>query len=226
MGKEFQMAREEEEEQSVLLAITSSGEPISASSIRDQGEEEHDAAWQDEDGEIEDTTPESQGSVKAPGANPSSTKPKRRRRDNQDRKQDRRNERKHKSVRRCAKELGIVYPGSYCDEAATIPHHWMEMEKIHGGSLYKCKKCFNYLWLPLYHMDSWRLGGLVRKYGKDKGYCMYLDEHRPAKLLMAKMVNLRELESTVDNPREFAKIADEILSDREYDKEVSNGKGL
>ena len=220
MGKKFQMARKEEEGQPVLLASTSDGESISTSCIRNQGQEEHDAARRDEGEEVEDTTSESQGIVKASRANPSSTKPKRRRRDNQDRKQDRRNEGEHKSVRRCAKELGIVYPGSYCDETKTTPHHWIEKEKVHGGSLYQCKHCHNYLWLPLFHMDSYRLGELIRRFGKDKGYCNYLDEHRPAKILMAKLLNLRELESTMDNPREFAKIVDEILSDREYDKEV------
>ncbi len=220
MGKEFQMAREEEEGQSVLLASSGDGESISASSIRDQGEEEYDAARRDEDGEVKDTASESKGSSKVTGADTSPSRTKRRRRDNQDRKQDRRNEGEHKSVRRCAKELGIVYPGSYCDETKTTPHHWIEKEKVHGGSLYQCKHCHNYLWLPLFHMDSYRLGELIRRFGKDKGYCNYLDEHRPAKILMAKLLNLRELESTMDNPREFAKIVDEILSDREYDKEV------
>jgi len=58
----------------------------------------------------------------------------------------------------------------------------------------------------------------MKRYGRTEGYCRYLDRHREAKVLVAKMQDLRVLETKVDDKRKFAKIVDEILSDKEYDR--------
>ena len=76
--------------------------------------------------------------------------------------------------------------------------------------------------MPMYHLDANKLGNLIGRYGGDEGYCRYLNRHRPAKLLMAKLQDLRRLEMEITDKREFARLADKILSDKEYDrKEVS-----
>jgi len=60
--------------------------------------------------------------------------------------------------------------------------------------------------------------------GSTEGYCRFLNHHRPAKMLVAKMQKLERLADGYTNKREFAKMADDILSDRDYDrKEAPSG---
>lgn len=118
-----------------------------------------------------------------------------------------------------ARELGIVHPGSYCDELKTVSHYWIEIDIVASGSLYQCKFCLNHLWLPIYHTSAERLSKLIERYGRDEGYCHYLNRHRAAKVLMAKLQYLRRLEVEIDNKRKFARVVDKVLSDREYDRE-------
>jgi len=58
----------------------------------------------------------------------------------------------------------------------------------------------------------------MQRLGKNEGYCHYLNRNRPAKLLMAKLQDLRRLEGEIDDKIEFAKMTDKILSDMEYDR--------
>ena len=218
MGKEFPLAREEEEGQSVLLAITSSGERVTVPSVRDERTQEPSPPEGSGGGEVEDTKAKSQSSRKAKRANASPSKKKGRGRDNQDRESDRGDEGEDKPVRRSAQELGIVHPGSYCDKSEAVSHYWIENEKIAEGSLFRCKLCHDYIWLPFNLKDSEQLGNLIRQYGRDEGYCRFLNKHRPAKVLMAKLQNLRRLEEDVVDKREFAKMTDKILRDKNYDR--------
>jgi len=217
MGKELPMAREEEEGRSVLLASTSSGESITTSSSGDQRTQESDSAEVSKRGKVKDTKTESKVSRKAKRTN-ARPRRQRHRRDNKDREQDRGDEGKDSKPRRCASELGITYPGSYCDDAKITPHYWVEIEKVSKGSLYQCILCHRHLWLPLLHTDSNRLGSSMQRLGKNEGYCHYLNRNRPAKLLMAKLQDLRRLEGEIDDKIEFAKMTDKILSDMEYDR--------
>jgi len=114
--------------------------------------------------------------------------------------------------------LGIVFPGAYCDEIETVPHYWIGVDIVEGGSLFQCRFCRRYLWLPMFHLETEKLSRLIRRLGSDKGYCHYLNRHRPAKLLVAKLQDLRRLETEVADKREFARLADKILSDRDYDR--------
>lgn len=218
MGKELSLARSEEEGQSMLLAITGSGEPITAPSLGDQRTEESNFAKVDEGGEVEDTKTKSKGSRKVKRANASPIKKERRGRDNKDRKSHRGYERAHKPVRRSSSELGITYPGSYCDELETVPHYWTEIDVVAGGSLFRCKLCYDYVWLPMFLPEIHHLNNLMKKYGSNEGYCQYLNRHRAAKLLVAKMQDLRRLEAKITDKRKFAKVVDGILSDKEYDR--------
>lgn len=217
MGKELSLAREEEEGRAVLLASPSVREFITAPSSRNERTQEPNTTKRSKGTKVKDTETKSKGSSKAKGAD---TRPRRQRRgrDNQNREQDRGDEGTHKSIRRSARVMGIVFPGAYCDEAKTVPHYWFEIDAVDKGSLLQCRFCRRYLWLPMYHLDAGKLSGLIRRYGKNEGYCRYLDRHRPAKLLIAKLQDLRRLEMETADKREFARLTDKILSDREYDR--------
>ena len=223
MGKELSMAREEEEGQPVLLASPGVGELITTSYRGDQRTQKPNPSKRSKGGKAEDIKAKGKGSSKAEGAN-ARPRRQRHRRDNKNRKQDRGDEGEYKSARRSAQELGIVYPGSYCDDAEVVPHYWVGDSIVGKGSLFQCRLCRRYLWLPLSTFDAMNLSTLLRKYGISEGYCRYLNRHRPAKLIMAKLQDLRRLEMEITDKREFARLTDKILSDKEYDgKEVTNG---
>ena len=58
----------------------------------------------------------------------------------------------------------------------------------------------------------------MKQFGGGEGYCRYLNRHRAAKVLIAKLQDLRRLEMEITGKREFARLADKILSDKEYDR--------
>ena len=224
MGKELSLAREEEERQPVLLASPSTRELITTSSSGDKRTQESSPSKSSKGGKVKDTKAKSKGSGKAKGTYARYSESARRRRDNKDRKSDRGDEREDSRPRRNAQELGIIYPDSYCDDAKLVPHYWIENGKVDRGSLFQCRICRRYLWLPTFHIDADKLGKLMKKHGYTEGYCQYLNRHRPAKLLMAKLQDLRRLEIEITDKMEFARLTDKILSDKEYDrKEVSDG---
>lgn len=96
-------------------------------------------------------------------------------------------------IGKSAQELGIVYPGSYCDELKTVPHYWIGVDRIYGGTLFQCKLCKEHLWLPADPESSRHLGNALR-YDGNEGYCCYLDKHWKVKALMVKLQDLRRLE--------------------------------
>lgn len=218
MGKELPMARQEEEGQSVLLAIAGNGEAIDSSCVRNQRTKKSTPTKRRKRRKTEDIETESKGSSEIERADASPFEPEGRGRDYQDRKQGGGDEGEDKYPRRSAQELGVVFPGSFCGEAETIPHHWMEAEKVYGGVLFRCRKCLDYLWLPLGWHDAEQLSKLIKIFGIAEGYCRYLNRHRSAKMLMAKMQDLRRLAKDITNKREFAKLTDKILSDKDYDR--------
>ena len=218
MGEELSLARSEEEGRSVLLASTGSGELITTSAVRNKGTQEPAPYKGSKRGKIKDTKAKGKSSRKTKGANASPSKSTRRRRDNQDWKSDRGNEGEDKSARRSAQNMGVTFPSSYCDELEMVPHYWVGVEKIHEGSLYQCKFCRRYLWLPTYHRNAEYLGNLMKQYGNNEGYCHFLNRHRAAKMLIAKLQDLRRLATEIGDKREFARLADKIMSDTEYDR--------
>ena len=121
-------------------------------------------------------------------------------------------------VGKSAQELGVTFPGSHCDEAKLIAHFWTEVDRPYGGSLLQCKLCRRHLWLPASFADAVVMHRYIDKHDTTEGYCRYLNRHRPAKMLMAKLQDLRILETEVSDKREFARLADKILSDKEYDR--------
>ena len=221
MGNELPLAREEEEGQPVLLVRAGNGEAITTSYCGDKGKKKATPIRRRKRRKVEDTPSESEGSSEAEGTNVSSVRAARRRRSDKNRKQGRTDEGENDTSWRSAQELGVVFPGSYCDNAELNPHYWIESERPCRGSLYQCKFCHRHLWLPSTFSDAMMLRKYIEKYGLQEGYCRYLNRHRPAKMLVAKLQDLRKLEVEVSNKREFAKLADKILSDKEYDRRLS-----
>ena len=168
MGKELSMARSEEERQSMLLASTVNGKLVTASSSGDKRKKKSRTSKGNARRATKDTQTKSKSSRKVKGADASTTEQKGRRRYNPHRKSDRGDEGKNTPPRRTAQELGITYPGSFCDESKLIPHHWCESERIDNGSLFQCSNCRDYLWLPQHWTAIERLSKLMDALGKDK----------------------------------------------------------
>ena len=218
MGEELQMAREEEEGQPMLLVRTSNGEAITTASNGNKRPKTPRTYRSRKSRKVKDTETESEDSSEVEGTDVSSIRAARRRRSDKDREQGRADEGEDDTSRRSAQELGIVFPSSYCDDADIVPHFWKEVDKPHGGSLYQCKLCRRHLWLPSGFTDAMMLKKCIDKFGLQEGYCRYLNRHRQAKMLVAKMQDLRKLEVEVSDKRKFARLADKILSDMEYDR--------
>jgi len=222
MGEELQVARPEEEGQPVLLAITGAGEAIYSDYNGNQRKEKSSPTKKGKGRKTKNPKAKSQSSSKAEGADASPSKQARRRRDNKDRESDRGDEREHKPSRRSAQELGIKYPGHYCSGNEETPHYWSDVDKVGSGTLLQCKRCREYLWLPLSFVDAMKLSNLMRKFGEDEGYCRFLNKRRPAKLIVAKMQDLRKLiETSTLSRRQLAKMVDKIMSDKGYDREMN-----
>ena len=170
MGEELSLARKEEEGQSMLLAITSDGESITTSSVRNKRAKKTNPSKRSKRGEVKDTKTKGKGSVKTKRTHARSPKPARRRRDNQDWEQDRGDEGEYLPTGRSAQQLGIVHPGSYCDDAEIAPHYWTIIEIIDNGAICQCKFCRRHLWLPLFHIEAERLTRIIQYYGRDEGY--------------------------------------------------------
>ena len=218
MGKELSLARNEEERQSVLLASTGIGESSTEPSNGDQRQAQLSSPNRGQGGKAKDIKTKSKGSRKVKGVDARHPRPERRGRDNQDRESDRGDEGEDEYTGRSAQKLGIAHPGSYCDESEAVPHYWTEKEMISSGSLFQCRFCYKYLWLPLHEHDAVRLGNLMSKYGTNEGYCRFLNRHRAAKIMLAKLQHLSILEMEMTDKRKFAKIADRILRDKDYDR--------
>ena len=218
MGKELQMAREESSRQSVLLAISGDGKPITTSYRRNPRQKASGPLGQPARRKAKGAQTKGKDSSSVKGTDASSTRPKRHRPSDKDREQGGSNEGENGIARRSAQELGVTFPGSHCDEAKLIAHFWTEVDRPYGGSLLQCKLCRRHLWLPASFADAVVMHKYIARYDADEGYCRYLNRHRPAKMLMAKLQDLRRLEKEVSNKREFARLADKILSDKEYDR--------
>jgi len=218
MGEELSVARKEKEGQSMLLVRTGSGKAITTSYSGNKRTQEPSSLKGSNGRAAKSTETKSQGSGKTKGANARSTKQARRGRDNKDRKSNRKHEREDRIIGRSAQNMGIVHPGSYCDELEAIPHYWREVEKVCEGSLLRCMNCYKYIWLPLSEHEAERMGKLMRSSGKDEGYCEYLDRNRGAKIIVAKMQDLGRMEAEATDKRKFARLVDKVMSDRNYDR--------
>lgn len=223
MGDELSLARQKEEGYAKLLARISGRVPRPKSSNRDKREKAATTSRRDEAGAVKDTTPESEDSSKIKGTDARrANKPKGYRRNNKDRKQNRIYEGEDTIPRRSAQELGVIFPGSYCDDTSTklSPHYWVKTDTINSGGIFQCKKCNNHLWLPIEVEGATALGYLMDRFGRYEGYYRYLNHasRRPAKIMVAKLQEIYRLSKNITNIIEFAKMVDKILNEKDYDR--------
>lgn len=222
MGKELPLARSEEEGQSVLLASGRTGTPQAESASGDKRKKISTTPKGYKGAEGKHTETASKSSKQTKGDTTRRTRRKRRRRDDKDRKQNRGDEGKDSRPRRSAQELGIEWTGSYCNEDDTTsrpqPHHWVEVDKLDRGAIFRCKFCKRYKWSPATVGDADNLGKLMRNYGDSEGYCRYLNRHRQAKIMLAKLQDIGKLEMQMKDKVKFAKEVARILSEKEYDR--------
>ena len=216
MDTELSVARKKEEGWSELLARIGDRVSTEESQTGDSRSQEPRYRRRYERSKIKNTKTKGESSSKTKRTHPGSSKPKGYRRDNKSGKQNREDEGRDISPRRSAKELGIVFD-TVCSGKA---HFWVESERVFEGSLFQCRYCHNYIWLPTQMEDAAQLSNLLHKGGKDEGYCHYLNHksRRGVKVLLAKMQALWRLSSTMSDSVEFAKIADKIINDKEYDR--------
>jgi len=202
----------------VLLAGESDREAEGRALYRNEGKEGDGSSSRDEEGKTEDTSQPSKSSGETTRVDVSSSRPKGHRRSNKDRKSDRRAKGKDSELRRSAQELGVVYPDNCTD--SDRGHYWIESERVHGGSLMRCRKCQKHIWLPTHHQDAGRLGSLIIHYGATEGYCRFLNHatRRPAKILIAKIQKLERMSKEIPDKAELARVAVKILDSKDFDR--------
>lgn len=216
MGKELSLARSQEERLSMLLASIRSGQFGEESASRDKRQEDATTSRTDKSRAAKGTTAKGKVSRKAKRTNASTSTSGRYRRGNKNRQSDRGDEGEDSKPGRSASELGIRWIGSYCPDGS--PHYSIEYDKVEGGSVYRCIKCHKIKWLPVDFYEAIKLGTMMDKYKQQEGYCRYLNLHRSTKIMVAKLQDLERLSSKIDDKMEFARIADKILSEKDYDK--------
>ncbi len=220
MDKELPLARTEKERWTVLLARIGSGESGSESARRNQRAQDATTVRTSQSRAVKDIEAKSKSSRRTERFNARRVRPERYGQGNKNRKQDRRDEGEDSKPRWSAQELGIVWIGSYCPDGS--PHYLIEYSKTSFGSLFKCVYCHKVKWLPTQMSDAFKLDAMMRKYGQQEGYCHFLNFHRDAKVMVAKFQELERIKNVVDNEIEFARIADKVLNEKEYDrKEVT-----
>lgn len=81
------------------------------------------------------------------------------------------------SLRRRAKRLVVVWDDSH-------PHIWKEVEKIRFGTMFVCKGCRQYRWLPDVMQETQKLQKLIHNCGYQQGYNEYLNTRPELKILI------------------------------------------
>lgn len=235
MGKELSLARTEEtnnnqtiQEQhshsrgprsSELLDEGRTRIPVHTSSNRNKREEITTINKKAKGSKTKDPSAASKASAKAKAPNGDSSgepKPKGHKRHDKDRKPDTGAEGKDCTPRRSATELGIEWIGDLCPDKQ--PHHLIATHHLYEGSLFKCTKCYKHIWLPIGYGDARKLDIMIGSLGAQNGYCKYLDKHRPAKIMVAKLQDLWRAKQAHPNNGEFLLQVLDIMGDREYDR--------
>lgn len=207
MGKELQMARQEEYRRLMLLASAGIG-GAESKALRRKTWEEEDGHGKGEARHATALTPKKgKGSGKAKGTHAGSNRTGRRGRDDKDRKQTGRPEGGDSSSGRSAQELGIVWPDAHCPNSPTGGHYMLEVAGIDKGLMFRCKYCLIHKW---YFTDSYAMSTPMVTLGKDKGYCYILDSHRKARAVVAELQDAMRLKDKMERA-EFIMLLDFIL---------------
>lgn len=148
----------------------------------------------------------------------STSRRKRYKQDDKDRKPDRGAEGEDKTPRRSASELAIEWIGDFCPDGR--PHFLIGTHAMDGGSLLKCKNCKKHIWLPTVINDAAKLDRLIDHLGAAAGYCKFLDSHREAKITVAKLQDLWYARQRISDNEYFRKLVISVMENKEYDRMV------
>lgn len=121
-----------------------------------------------------------------------------------------------KTDRRSASELGVEWIGSYCPDGQ--PHQLYGRRILPGWCAYRCGNCKKQILLPVDMREAKEFDGLVDRYGAEKAYLKFLDKHREAKVMTAKLQDLWKARQVITDDEEFVRMIVTIMEDREYDR--------
>jgi len=217
MDKEIPLARKEEEGRSVLLSGSGVGEDGEGTVCRDAREKAISNAEGDKNSKV--------GGVKKKGKSNAKAKRAGRKRGAESRptysfgRTIREFEGRNRSTRRSARELGITWLDSYCEESPTKGHLLAGATKVDMGIVYKCNICHKVKWLPNDIDECIKLGNFMKIYGEDEGYQRILDRHPAAKRLMSKIQDIYYLRKAL-TPEQFPIAVAAVIMDKEYPFDV------
>lgn len=219
MGNSLSMARSKEARDSrrandKLLDAGGSSIPSHSSIRRNKRKKAASAVRRAKGCKIKDSKKKGKASARAENSDGGSSRRGRHKQDDKDRQSDRGTEGKNTTIRRSASELGIKWIGDFCPNGQ--PHFLISNYNLNGGSLFKCKHCLQHIWLPIEGATT--LTVMINSSGPQAGYCKFLDKHKEAKIIMAKMQDLWRMKQSLSNDKEFAKLVTSVMEDKEYDK--------
>ena len=220
MGEAIQMACSEILGRRMLLATGREGIRNLTPTNRDQREEKIRTNKRTKGSKAQNPTTAGEVGAEAKDTNGGAANRIRPGRGNKDRGKDRRAEGTDKSARRSARELGIEWIGGLCPNGE--PHYLIDSFRLDGGSIFRCKRCSKHTWLPAGTEDARKFSLLISKYGVRKGYCEMLDEHRPAKVMVAKLQELWKAKRYMVDKEQFLNLVLAVMSDKEYDKKEAS----
>jgi len=217
MDKEISLARKEEERRSVLLPGSGAGEDGKGAVCRDEREEASRNAKGHKGGKIGSAKKKGKGNAKVKGRG-------------RGRKAKsgptysfggaiRKFENRNPPARRSAKELGITWLDSYCEDSPTKGHLLKGTTRIDGGTVYKCSICHRVKWMPDNLDECIKLGNSMKIYGQDEGYQRILDKHPAARRLMAKIQDIYYLRKAL-TPEQFPIAVAAVIMNKEYPFDV------
>lgn len=220
MGKELPLARPEGRGAGLLLAESRIGVSSSSPSGRDERKEAATATRKAKSSKTKNPSAKSKASPKAKNSYGGTTKRGGPRQSDSNRESDRRLEGRDRRPRRSASELGIEWIGSYCPDGQ--PHFLIGSQPQDGWSTLKCKYCSQYKLLPVYMNEVTDLTRLLHKHGGTNGYQKFLDNHKEARMLIAKLQYLWRVNQHTTDKVKFISMVVKVMEDKEFDrKEVS-----
>jgi len=219
MGNPLPLACSKRRQPSELLDEGGARIPVRTSSRRNKRTKATATAKETKRRATEDTTPACSVSaeVEIPdGDTDRKSKRRRHKADDKSRQSDTGAKGKDRTPRRSATELGIEWIGDFCPDGN--PHVLIDIHRLDGGGLFKCSRCKKHLWLPMVLNEAAILDSLIDMYGARAGYGKYLDKHREAKVLVAKLQDLWYARQRITDNEEFMMLVITVMEDKEYDR--------
>ncbi len=221
MDEEITLARKEEVRLSMLLCSSGDGGNGEESPRGDTGQEVSGHAKGDE--REEETNYSAQGQSHAASAGGDGKGRVRHRHSYKARRTVGEVEGGNVSTGRSAKELGIKWIGSRCDDSPSGAHYSIGVSMIDGGTVFRCIYCERVQWLPNSTEESRRFDTWISKYGLNKAYQMLLDAHPTAMHLISKIQDIRYLRK-ITPLEQFPMVVAAVMKDSDYPYEVKENE--